>query len=74
MTVKELSREQLNELKESYAIQLSDCGELEEVSGISYGELLESKNIPDEVIFNHYDGVTFTEDDFFCGHDEKEEE
>ena len=33
---------------------------------ISYGELVESTEIPDDVIFNHYDGILFTDDDFFC--------
>lgn len=71
MTVKELNREQLNELKQNYATQLTDCGEDEEVFGISYGELIEAENIPDEVIFNHYDGISFTDDDFFCSCDAK---
>ncbi len=67
MTVDELTREQLDELKQSYATQLADCGENNEILGISYKELPEAaENIPDEVIFNHYEGVTFTEDDFFC--------
>lgn len=67
MMVEDLNRKQLNELKQTYVIQLADCGEDEEVLGISYEELADSTEIPDEVIFNHYDGVIFTEDDFFCG-------
>ena len=60
MTVYELNRDQLNELKTSYAIQLQeDCD-------MSYEELANAVNIPDDVIFEHYDGITFTEDDFFC--------
>jgi len=66
MIVRDLNREQLNELKYAYAVQLTDCGEDKEVLGISYEELADSTEIPDEVIFNHYDGVAFTEDDFFC--------
>lgn len=66
MTVRDLNRDQLNELKQTYATQLADCGEDEEVLGISYGKLADATEIPDEVIFNHYEGVTFTEDDFFC--------
>lgn len=62
MTVKELNREQLNELKQNYATQLAEYKGDE----ISYGELVESENIPDEVIFNHYDGISFTSEDFFC--------
>ena len=57
MTVKDLSRNQLDELKQAYAIQLSETeGE----------EITDSAEIPDEVIFNHYDEVIFTNDDFFC--------
>lgn len=66
MTVRDLNREQLNELKQAYATQLADCGEDKEVLGISYKELADAAEIPDEVIFNHYDGINFTEDDFFC--------
>jgi len=66
MTVYDLSREQLNELKQTYATQLSDCGDDEEVLGISYEELADAEELSDEVIFNHYDGMVFTNDDFFC--------
>lgn len=66
MTVHELSREQLDELKVSYACQLRDCGEDEEVIGISYAELVSASLIPDDVIFNHYDGICFVDDDFSC--------
>lgn len=58
-TVRDLSRDEINELKEAYATQLKN-------DGISYGELAESHEIPDDIIFNHYEGVIFTEDDFFC--------
>ena len=61
MTVRELSRDQLNELKQTYASQLAETGE-----EINYGELVEAIEIPDDVIFNHYDGILFTDDDFFC--------
>jgi hypothetical protein len=67
MTVRELNREQLDELKQTYACQLRDCGEDEEVIGISYKELTDATLIPDDVIFYHYDGIEFVEDDFFCG-------
>ena len=61
MTVKELNREQLNELKQAYAYQLKeDCD-------MSYEDLVNTTNIPDDVIFEHYDEINFTEDDFFCG-------
>ena len=46
MVVQDLSRQQLNELKESYAQQLKQ-------DGISWGELSEAHEIPDEIIFEH---------------------
>ena len=61
MTVRELSRDQLNELKQTYVAKLAETGE-----EINYGELVEAIEIPDDVIFNHYDGILFTDDDFFC--------
>ena len=70
MTVWDLNREQINELKQTYACQLRDCGEDKEVMGISYAELVDASLIPDEVIFNHYNGMTFVEDDFFNGKEE----
>ena len=62
MTVRDLRREQLDELKRTYACELAETdGEV-----LSYGELLDATEIPDEIIFNHYDGIFFTDDDFFC--------
>ena len=66
MLITELNREQLDELKQTYTTQLHECGKDEEVLGISYQELTDATEIPDDVIFNHYEGMTFTEDDFFC--------
>lgn len=64
MTVRDLNREQLNELKQNYAVQLVET----EGEEISYGELADVTEIPDEVIFNHYDGIIFADDDFFCNY------
>ena len=66
MLITELNREQLDELKQTYTTQLHEYGKDEEVLGISYQELTDATEIPDDVIFNHYEGMTFTEDDFFC--------
>lgn len=66
MRVTELNRDELDELKQTYASELVDSGEYEDVVGISYGELADSIVIPDNVIFDHFDGIDFTEDDFFC--------
>lgn len=59
-TVKNLTRAQLDELKQSYMVQLHEDADF------SYQELSEATNIPDNVIFNHYEGIMFTDDDFFC--------
>ena len=58
--VTDLTKEQLSELKQSYKTQLL------EDSDISYEELIDAEKIPDEVIFNHYEDMTFSDDDFFC--------
>lgn len=62
MVVQDLNRQQIDELKESYAVQLKQ-------DGISWEELSEAYEIPDEIIFEYYDGIVFTLDDFFCGED-----
>lgn len=65
MTVYELSRDQFAELKETFLEQhLVECGDEEFVS---YELLADADElIPDEAIFEAYEGVIFTEDDFFC--------
>lgn len=60
MSVEELSREQLIELKQNYY-----CNVLN--NNASYGELADIDNlVSDEEIFKEYSGVIFTNDDFFC--------
>lgn len=60
MGVRELSREELIELKQNYY-----CNELG--NNASYGELADIDNIvTDKEIFEYYDYVDFVKDDFFC--------
>lgn len=60
MSVEELSREQLIELKQNYY-----CNVLN--NNASYGELADIDNlVSDEEIFKEYGGIIFTNDDFFC--------
>lgn len=72
MNVRELSREQMHELKEAYLTKLADEGTFAEVLGVdydepSYGDLANADEIvPDDVIFREYDGIDFVKDDFFC--------
>lgn len=62
MTVKELKKEQLTELKIRYYDEiLKDT----EDRCISYGEMANIDEIvSDEKIFNEYSGYVFTDDDF----------
>lgn len=59
-TVYDLNEEELNELRETYYYQLFECDEdvLEDCDCAS--------DIPNEVIYNHYDGIYFVDDDFWC--------
>ena len=58
MNVHELSRDQLDELKQNYVF--------ETVANPSYEELADSIDIPDEVVFEYYAGIQFFDDDFLC--------
>ena len=63
MTVRELSDDQLAELKQRMA---DDEIYEAEGRGASYGELAAAENIPDERVFEQYDDVDFSNDDFDC--------
>ena len=59
MSVKELNREQLTELKQNYY-----CNVLE--NNASYGELADIDNlVSDNEIYEYYNGTMFVEEDFF---------
>lgn len=70
MTVADLSRAQLVTLKQFYMAELVNEGAYAEIMGVewdepSWGELAEAdKLIPDETVFEHYAGITFSDDDF----------
>ena len=59
MSVYELTRDQLDELKTAYFYQ-------DEVQDILSEDIIYPEQIPDEVIFNHYDGIVFVDGDFSC--------
>ncbi len=59
MTVKELSRAQLNELKDAFYWQ-------EETMHLVPENVFDAEDIPDALIFEYYDGTHFVDDDFFC--------
>ena len=54
MTVSELSRDQLTELKER---MIDDEIYEKEGRGASYDELAEAESVPDEKVFEKYEGV-----------------
>lgn len=72
MIVRELNRNQLHELKQMYYSELVNEDTFAEVMGVninepSYGMITNiDEYVSDEFIYEHYDGYSFTEDDFFC--------
>lgn len=59
MTVEELNRDQLIELKTTYYMNKHES--------VSWGELADiDELVSDEEVYNEYGYMTFTEDDFFC--------
>lgn len=71
LTVRDLSREQMRQLKCHYMMQLVNEGAFAEVVGRDYDEpsYADFENageiVPDDVIFRNYDGICFVEEDFF---------
>lgn len=61
MTVQQLNRAQLDELKQAYiSDRFDDCGECP-----SWGDLAEAPDtVSDATIFLYYAGVVFSPDDF----------
>lgn len=61
MTIKELTPDQLTQVKQRYYTQKQD----EKGKGVSYGELAQINDlVSDAEIFEHYEGVYFVPDDF----------
>lgn len=74
MNVLDLNREQLTELKQAYMTQLADEGMFAEMFDVDYDEpsyedlARADELVPDDVIFDNYDGSDFVEEDFTgCG-------
>lgn len=61
MTVRELSDDQLTELKQR---MIDDEIYEKEGRGASYGELAEADSVPDEKVFEKYEDLEFSNDDF----------
>lgn len=70
MTVMELNREQLIQLKQQYLTELADEGTFAEILDVdydepSYSDLANADEIvPDDVVFRNWEGVHFVEEDF----------
>ena len=63
MTVHELNKEQLDELKVRYIFERFE----EYGTTPSYQDVAEAVGIPDGLVLLEYDGIEFVEEDFFCG-------
>ena len=59
MLVKDLSKEQLDELKNAYFWGDKTRDGLPD-------EIISPEQIPDNIIFSYYADVDFVDDDFFC--------
>ena len=72
MELKDLSREQLIELKQGYLTELADEGCYAEVMGCDYNEpsywdyANADEIVPDNLIFDKFEDIHFVPDDFFC--------
>lgn len=66
MTVEELSPEQYKELCQSYITEFWSDDENRTEGPSYYGFAVADELVDPMVICNHYDGVTFSDDDFFC--------
>lgn len=70
MEVTELNRDQLVQLKQAYMAQLADEGLFAEMFNVDYDEPSWSdianadELVSDEVIFEHFEGSDFVEEDF----------
>lgn len=57
-TVYDLDDDELTELKYAYFDQLQNADD--------DNEFMFPEEIPDVIVQNHYEGIYFTDDDFFC--------
>ncbi len=64
MTVKELNRDQLDELKEAY-FWGEETADIPKFNHLGLPALF-AGDIPDNVIFEYFAGIHFVNDDFFC--------
>lgn len=71
-TVDDLNRQQIIELKQMFITELVNNNDFSRFTQLDYDEptFADWNNadnlISDDVVYEHYDGVLFTDDDFFC--------
>jgi len=70
MTVHELNRDQLDELKNNY-FWGEETINIPKYNSIGLPTLFPG-DIPDSVIYDYYAGIDFVDDDFFCTCGEKQ--
>ena len=70
MTVQELSREQYKELCQRYITEFWTDNEDGTDSPSMYDLACADELVDEMTIYNYYDGINFTEDDFFCSKEE----
>lgn len=70
MTTEELTREQLDELRNNYYMDIwygDDAGQEQEDYSDAFGDLPEwESDISDEALYWRYSGYCFSDDDFGC--------
>lgn len=70
MTVQELNQDQYKELCQAYITQFWTDDE-HGTESPSYGDLAYADELVDaNIIYKYYDGIIFTEDDFFCSRED----
>lgn len=73
MTVRELTRSQLDELKNNLFWNLDGEQHYGDLTDEEKGLILNASHpndISDELVFKNYDGIHFVEEDFFCREEE----
>lgn len=75
MKLKDLNNDQTLELKQNLMCKLADEGKFAEVFNEDYDYptsmdlAFPDHLVSDEMLMEYYDGVEFTEDDFYCNRD-----
>lgn len=66
MTVRELNKEQYKELCQRYITEFWTDSEGGTTSPSLEDLMVADESVSEDIIYHHYDGIIFTNDDFFC--------